>query len=217
MRISHIQHPRRKHNIMEFLYMVEQEAVADHIAGDQSASCTWAVGTRSRTPHGKAGKGELGPDGRIEAGRRRSREKVSQERWRGKNRSADRNEGLEVKKKKKRQRGSGVGVVDTRMLQSWFYPSFLSPRSALDGTAESPPGLIPLPFSLRNIVEQSSGVICLRDAFVRPAPKWKVLRLEQPAAALRSTNNTMGCVGVFCVCSWVYMPRRVRPRRIKFI
>lgn len=61
-----------------------------------------------------------------------------------KNRSADRNEGLEVK----RQRGDGVGVVDTKMLQSSFYPSFLSPGSALDGPAQSLPGLIPLPFHL---------------------------------------------------------------------
>lgn len=81
--------------------MVEQEAVADHIAGDQSASCTWAVGTRGRTPHGKAGKRVLGPDGRIEEGRRRRREKGSQERWMDKNRSADRNEGSEVKRQRK--------------------------------------------------------------------------------------------------------------------
>lgn len=121
MRISHIQHPRREHNIMEFLYMVEQEAVADHIAGDQSA---WAVGTRSRTPHGKAGKGELGPDGRIEAGRRRRREKVSQERWRGKNRSADRNEGLEVKKKKKKDKEE---VVSGSLTLECFNPGFIPP------------------------------------------------------------------------------------------
>lgn len=50
-----------------------------------------------------------------------------------KNRSADRNERLEVK----RQRGNGDGVVDGEMLQSSFYPSFLSPASALDGTAQS--------------------------------------------------------------------------------
>lgn len=67
---------------------MEQEAVADHIAGDQSASCTWAVGTRGGTPHGKAGNGVLGPDGRIEEGRRRRREKVSQKGWMDKNRSA---------------------------------------------------------------------------------------------------------------------------------
>lgn len=126
MRISHIQHPRQKHNIMEFLYMVEQEAVADHIAGDQSASCTWAVGSRSRTPHGKAGKGELGPDGRIEAGRRRRRrrEKVLQERWRGKNRSADRNEGLEVKKKKKTKRKWCRGSLTLECCNPGFIPPF---------------------------------------------------------------------------------------------
>lgn len=61
--------------------MVEQEVVPDHIAGDQSASCTWAVGTRGRTPHGKAGTRELGPDGRIEEGRWRRRENVSEQRW----------------------------------------------------------------------------------------------------------------------------------------
>lgn len=77
--VTYIQHRRWKHNFMEFLYMAEQEAVADHIAGDQSASCTWAVGTRGRTPHGKAGKRVLGPDGRIEEGRRSRREKVSQD------------------------------------------------------------------------------------------------------------------------------------------
>lgn len=124
MRISHIQHPQRKHNIMEFLYMVEQEAVADHIAGDQSASCTWAVGTRSRTPHGKAGKGELWPDGRIEAGRRRRMEKVSQERWRGKNRSADRNEGLEVKKKKKDKEEVVSGSLTLECCNPGFIPPF---------------------------------------------------------------------------------------------
>lgn len=35
--------------------MVGQEVVADHIAGDQSASCTRAVGLRGGTPHWKAG------------------------------------------------------------------------------------------------------------------------------------------------------------------
>lgn len=136
---------------MEFLYMT----VSDHIAGDQSASCTWAVGTRSRTPHGKAGKRVLEPDGRKEEGRRRRRrrrETVSQERWMDKNRSADRNEALEVKR-----RGNGVGVVDTKRLQSLFYPSFLSPGSALDGTAQSRAGLIPLPFHLEILYNRAPG------------------------------------------------------------
>ena len=145
---------------MEFLYIADQEAVADHIAGDQSASCTWAVGTRGRAPHGKTGKRVLGPDGRKEEGRRRRREKASQERWMDKNRSANRNEGLEVK----RQRGNGVGVVDTKMLQSSFYPSFRSAGSALDGKA-SPPGLIPPPFHLEILYSRAAGssasVTCL--------------------------------------------------------
>lgn len=41
-------------------------------------------------------------------------------------------------------------------------------------------------------------------------------RLEQFAAALRN-NNTMGCVGVFSVYSWVHVPQCVRPRGIKFM
>lgn len=143
---------------MEFLYMEEQEAVSDHIAGDESASCTRAAGTRGRTPHGKAGKRALGPDGRTEEGRRRRRrrgrrETVSLERWMDKNRSADSNEGLEVK----RQRGNGVGVVDTKRLQSSFYPSFSSPGSAVDGAAQSRAPLIPLPFHLEILCGRASG------------------------------------------------------------
>lgn len=84
----------------------QEEVVAGHIAGDQSASCTRAVGTRGRTPHGKAGNGGLGPDGRTEEGRRRRRQQVPQKGWMDKNRSADGNEGLEVR----RQRGHDVGV-----------------------------------------------------------------------------------------------------------
>lgn len=61
------------------------------------------------------------------------RENVLEQRWMDKNRSADRNERLEVK----RQRGNGDGVVDSEMLQSSFHPSLLSPASALDGTAQS--------------------------------------------------------------------------------
>lgn len=65
-------------------------------------------------------------------------------------------------------------VVDTKMLQSSFYPSFLSPGSALDGTAQSLPGLIPLPFHLEILYSRAAGVICLRDVLVCPAQKWKV-------------------------------------------
>lgn len=105
---------------MEFPYTAEQEAVADHIAGDQSASCTWAVGTRGRTPHGKTGMRVLRPDGRIEEGRQRRRENVSQERWMGKNRSADRNEGLEVKDKEEMV----LGLLTLKRSSPPFIPPF---------------------------------------------------------------------------------------------
>lgn len=70
-----------------------------------------------------------------------------------KNRSTDRNEHLEVK----RQRGTGGGFFDTKMLRSLFYPSFLSPGSALDGTAQSLAGLIPLCFHLEILYNRAAG------------------------------------------------------------
>ena len=58
----------------------------EHIAGDQSARCIWAVGMSDIATHGKAGTLALGPDGRRKAGRHaREKEcvggKIEKERW----------------------------------------------------------------------------------------------------------------------------------------
>lgn len=66
--------------------MHEQGVTGDHIAGNQSASCIWAVGMRGITPHGKAGTLALRPDGRRKDGRHARekkyvRGKIEKERW----------------------------------------------------------------------------------------------------------------------------------------
>lgn len=59
--------------------MQEQGVTGDHIAGDQSASCIWAVGMSGITSHGKAGTLALRPDGRRKEGRH-AREKENAKR-----------------------------------------------------------------------------------------------------------------------------------------
>lgn len=76
----------------------------------------------------------------------------SKDGWMDKNRSAGRNEHLEVK----RQRGNGEGVFDSEVLQSSFYPPFFSARQVQRTTqhrAAEPTRSNPPAFSLRNIVQ----------------------------------------------------------------
>lgn len=80
----------------------------------------------------------------------------SKDGWMDKNRSAGRNEHLEVK----RQRGNGEGVFDSEVLQSSFYPSFFEPgkcsrRHSIE--QQSLPGLIPLPFHSEILYSRAAG------------------------------------------------------------
>lgn len=79
----------------------------------------------------------------------------SKDGWMDKNRSAGRNEHLEVKRK----RGNGEGVFDSEVLQSSFYPFFEPGKCSGRHSTEqrSLPGLIPLPCHSEILYSRAAG------------------------------------------------------------